>query len=86
MFAPHSLPDRAEGRRRLYPEGVVGALRGRSDETGQDIGDDIVAQYRHLLPAGSYLTISHVTDEGVPDDAATRMVEVKQLYDSSSSR
>jgi hypothetical protein len=55
------------------------------DETGRDMGADVVAQYRHLLPSGSYLAISHATDEGVPADVATKLAEVKQMYDTYSS-
>ena len=55
------------------------------DEQGNDIGDQIAAQYRELLPRGSYLTISHGTDEGVPPrDIAEQLVRLKSMYDSST--
>ncbi|HEX3592434.1 MAG TPA: SAM-dependent methyltransferase [Pseudonocardiaceae bacterium] len=57
----------------------------QSDEHGRDIGDDLVGRYRNLLPSGSYLAISHATAEGVPTAIAGQMVELKALYDSSSS-
>jgi hypothetical protein len=55
------------------------------DADGVDIGPRAMARYRELLPAGSYLAVSHLTDEGVPDDVAGKMVELKQMYDASSS-
>jgi hypothetical protein len=55
------------------------------NEHGQDIGADIVARYRALLPSGSYLAISHVTDEDVPHDVAQKLADVKRLYDNSTS-
>lgn len=55
------------------------------DEHGRDLGPDVVARYRELLPGGSYLAISHATNEGVPPAIAAQMVELKALYDSSSS-
>lgn len=55
------------------------------DEEGRDIGDQIVAHYRELLPRSSYLAISHATDEGVPADIAATLARVKSMYDTSSS-
>lgn len=57
----------------------------QQDEQGNDIGDQIVAQYRELLPHGSYLTISHITNDGVPPDLADNLVQLKSMYDASSS-
>lgn len=53
--------------------------------TGEDIGAECVARYRELLPSGSYLAISHITDEGVPADVGVRLAQVKGMYDRSSS-
>jgi O-methyltransferase involved in polyketide biosynthesis len=50
------------------------------DENGDEIGAEIVARYRDLLSGGSYLAVSHVTDDGVPDDLADKLAEAKQLY------
>jgi hypothetical protein len=50
-----------------------------------DIGADAVARLRELLPAGSFLAISHITDEGIPPELGERLVELKRMYDSSSS-
>jgi hypothetical protein len=47
-----------------------------------DIGARSVARYRELLPVGSYLGVSHITDDGVPADLAPRLFELKQLCDS----
>jgi hypothetical protein len=55
------------------------------DADGVDIGPLAVARYRELLPPGSYMGISHITDEGVPADVAEKLVELKQMYDTSSS-
>ncbi len=55
------------------------------DQDGVDIGADTVAGYRDLLPAGSYLAISHVTDDGVPSEVAAKLAEIKKLYDDSTS-
>jgi hypothetical protein len=55
------------------------------DQDGRDVGPDAVARFRELLPEGSYLAISHGTDDGVPPHLAEKMAELKALYDSSSS-
>jgi hypothetical protein len=53
--------------------------------TSEDLGPSLVARYRELLPQGSYLAISHATDDGVPPEFAEMLAELKKLYDSSSS-
>lgn len=55
------------------------------DHHGRDIGDQITAHYRQLLPPGSYLAISHGTDEGVPQHMADKLANLKAMYDASSS-
>lgn len=55
------------------------------DTTGRDVGPDAVAHLRELLPTGSYLVISHLTDDGVPSDIAQQVADLKALYDTSSS-
>jgi hypothetical protein len=52
---------------------------------GNDIGAESVARFRDLLPRGSYLAISHMTGEGVPDDLVEKLLEIKSMYDESSS-
>jgi hypothetical protein len=50
-----------------------------------DIGPESVARLRELLPAGSYIGMSHITDEGVPPEVGQQLVELKRMYDTSSS-
>jgi S-adenosyl methyltransferase len=48
---------------------------------GNDIGARSLARYRELLPTGSYLGISHVTDDGIPDELAPKLRTLKELCD-----
>ncbi|TDV54209.1 SAM-dependent methyltransferase [Actinophytocola oryzae] len=65
---------------------VIAVLHVQQPDTdGVDAGPRAIARYRELLPAGSYLAISHITDEGVPTDVGEKLVELKQMYDASSS-
>jgi hypothetical protein len=50
---------------------------------GQDVGPQSVARYRELLAPGSYLAISHLTDDGVPDDMVAQLAESKRVYKQS---
>lgn len=52
---------------------------------GTDISPQAIARYRELLPEGSYMGLSHVTDEGVPENLDQDLVELKQIYDRSTS-
>lgn len=52
---------------------------------GVDVGPAALARYRELLPAGSYLAVSHITDDGVPEKVGERLIELKRMYDTSSS-
>ncbi|HEX2130162.1 MAG TPA: SAM-dependent methyltransferase [Actinophytocola sp.] len=52
---------------------------------GRDVGAESVARFRELLPAGSLVAISHVTDDGVPAEGAGHVAELKRMYDASSS-
>lgn len=52
---------------------------------GSDVGARSVARFRELLPAGSYLAISHITDEGIPADLEESLAELRNMYDTSSS-
>ncbi|SFQ81957.1 SAM-dependent methyltransferase [Amycolatopsis rubida] len=56
----------------------------RSGGTG-DVGPAAVARYRELAASGSYLAISHVTDEGVPAAYRDRLARLKRMYDERSS-
>jgi hypothetical protein len=50
---------------------------------GQDVGAESVARYRELLAPGSYLAISHLTDDGVPDGMVAQLAESKRAYKQS---
>jgi len=52
---------------------------------GVDIGPESAVRLRARLPAGSYVAISHMTDEGVPDEVGERLAEIKRMYDTWSS-
>ncbi|WP_199432833.1 SAM-dependent methyltransferase [Qaidamihabitans albus] len=51
----------------------------------EDGPHEIVAKYRDLLPAGSYLLSSHMTDEGVPAEGESERAEVRRQYQQASS-
>jgi hypothetical protein len=57
----------------------------QSDEHGADIAAEVLARYRELLPSGSYLALSQVTTEGVPDGFASTLADIKAMYDERSS-
>lgn len=54
----------------------------KPEPDGTDLAARSVARYRELLPAGSYLGISHVTDEGVPDELAPKLLDLRHLCDA----
>ncbi|MFE3170056.1 SAM-dependent methyltransferase [Amycolatopsis sp. NPDC059090] len=56
----------------------------RSGDTG-DVGPAAVARYRELAASGSYLAISHITDEGVPARYRDQLARLKRMYDQQSS-
>jgi hypothetical protein len=51
---------------------------------GIDMGPNAVTRYRELLPLGSYLAISHATDDGVPDERKREGAEATKMYATSS--
>jgi hypothetical protein len=51
----------------------------------EDLGPQLVDSYRALLAPGSYLGISHVTGEGIPDAFAAMLTSIKTRYDESGS-
>lgn len=57
----------------------------QTDETGKDIAAEVLARYRDLLPSGSYLAISQVTTEGVPEGFTKTLADIKAMYDLRSS-
>jgi hypothetical protein len=50
-----------------------------------DLGPALVARYRELLPANSYLAISHIANEGVPDDLVPMLADLEAMYGASGS-
>ncbi|MFD2479937.1 SAM-dependent methyltransferase [Amycolatopsis albidoflavus] len=46
----------------------------------EDLGPGSVAAYRDLLAPGSYLALSHVTDEGVPPHCEQLLADAKERY------
>jgi S-adenosyl methyltransferase len=52
---------------------------------GVDVGAESVARFRELLPPGSFIAITHATQDGVPPELAARFAEMKRFYDTSSS-
>ncbi|OXM63779.1 SAM-dependent methyltransferase [Amycolatopsis vastitatis] len=50
-----------------------------------DLGPQLVATYRDLLAPGSYLGISHVTGEGIPDEFAGMLEDIKTMYDGAGN-
>lgn len=91
LRAPQRLWDAVAATKLIDPTEPVALLMiavlhvQQLDEHGDDIGMDIVAAYRDLLPVGSYLGISHVSVDGVDPVGAAGMIAVKELYDRSSS-
>jgi hypothetical protein len=57
----------------------------QADQRGEDLGGSSLARFRELLGSGSYLAISHITTEGVPDAQVANLADLKRLYDTSSS-
>lgn len=55
------------------------------DDSGRDIGPECVARYRELLPHGSYLAVSHATDDQVPEGIDRTLADIKTMYDSNGS-
>lgn len=52
---------------------------------GTDVGPDAVGRFRELLPSGSYLVLSHISDDGVPPEVGKGLIDLKRMYDASSS-
>jgi O-methyltransferase involved in polyketide biosynthesis len=61
---------------------MVALLHFIPDELGVH---EAVAGYRELLPPGSRLVLSHVTEEGVPDDLRAQLAKVVDQYRESST-
>ncbi|MGW0893314.1 SAM-dependent methyltransferase [Saccharopolyspora sp. NPDC002578] len=52
---------------------------------GVDISPTVMKRYRELLSPGSYLAISHLTDDGLPPGMEENLAGIKRMYDASSS-
>lgn len=51
----------------------------RPEPGNRDPAVHLMARYRDLLPAGSYLGVSHMTTEAVPAELATKLAGLRQL-------
>jgi hypothetical protein len=52
---------------------------------GVDRGAQSAARYRELLPPGSYLAISHLTDDGIPGEMVDKLDDIRKMYENSVS-
>ncbi|HJP79838.1 MAG TPA: SAM-dependent methyltransferase [Pseudonocardiaceae bacterium] len=52
---------------------------------GTDVGGQSLARCRELLAPGSFLVLSHLTDDGVPEHSRDQIGALKKLYDTQSS-
>lgn len=88
---PQNLWTRAVDSDCLDPDEPVAVLLcgvlhySQPDTTGADIGPSSVAQLRDLLAPGSYLAVSHVTDDGVHPRVAGGLQQAAELYARSCS-
>jgi hypothetical protein len=88
---PDELWQRAVETEMLDPAEPIGLLLiavlhiHQAGPDGADVGPEVVARLRELLPVGSYLAISHATDDGVPPDLGEMLGDLKRMYDTSSS-
>lgn len=65
---------------------LVGVLHLQQlDAVGNEISVDSVSKLCELLPPGSYVAISHITDEGVPAHVQQTLSGLKHLYDTAGS-
>ncbi|MCU1685133.1 MAG: methyltransferase [Amycolatopsis sp.] len=53
--------------------------------TTDDLGPSLVAHYRDLLRSGSYLALSHLTDDGVPPEFDDKLARLVTMYEQSSN-
>lgn len=65
---------------------LVGVLHLRQlDADGADIGLDSTVKLRELLPIGSYLAVSHVSDQELPKGMQTTLGELKDVYNAGGA-
>lgn len=50
------------------------------DASGIDIGPESVAKLYERLPAGSYVAVSHMTNDGVPGEVSDQLLDLRHLY------
>lgn len=55
------------------------------DIHGTEIGPDSARQLCERLPAGSFVAISHTTDDGVASDVSEALAGLKEIYDTTGS-
>jgi hypothetical protein len=88
---PYDLWQRALDTEVLDPDQPVALLLvavlhlQQLDFHGAEIGTESVERLRDLLPAGSYVAVSHTTDDGVSAEVATTLAGLKRLYDTSGA-
>lgn len=91
LRAPHRIWEQVAGTELIDFDRPVALLMiavlhvQQRDEDGRDIGNDVTAAYRELLPQGSYLAISHLTDDGVPPELNESLRELKKTYDGGGN-
>ena len=91
LRSPDDLWQKALETQLLNPDEPVALLLiavlhvHQPDENGNDIGAESLSLLRQVLPRGSYVAISHITDDGVPEELGERLTELKRMYDESSS-
>lgn len=65
---------------------LIGVLHLQQlDADGNEMGPESVGKLQELLPLGSFVALSHVTDEGVSADVRATLTGLKQVYDESGS-
>lgn len=92
---PQGLWEKIEASGVIDPEKPIGLLMiavlhvqqlpTPDSPVADDLGPHLVKTYRDLLPAGSYLGISHVTSEGIPAESAEMLTSIKKRYDGAGS-
>jgi O-methyltransferase involved in polyketide biosynthesis len=62
---------------------VLHSLPPASDD--QDPAAQLMAQYRELIPPGSYLGVSHLTNQGVPADLTSKLGVLQRMCEGWDS-
>lgn len=75
----------------LDPEQPIGLLLiavlhvAQPGPDGTDIASSAVARYRRLLPSGSYLAVSHMTNDGIPDSLQASLKQLDEMFSDSGN-